>query len=380
MFETLGLAWSALWERRGRTVGAIIGVAIAFTALTFALSVGDYFRSSALSFFSQLGINNLFIVGSFTDADLATIRTYVTPYATAVVPISAAQASVRLPNGQVLAATLYGVPRSYVDVLLPSAAIYDGSNRLGGGLAVVGYYIAFDQNTGAELLGVGYPFALNYGRRSYSLVVSGIMAPEHPGVVNSLTSVIIDEDQFRSITGLASYQIIVVTLKDTAYISQVQSLLKAVFPNAEVISLTSLVQTVNQFFTGLELFLGLVSGVSTVITALWLYDTMTISVIQRTREFGILRAIGFRRRQITAMMLYEALIIAAIGIAAGAAIMAPLSLVKINFFPGMSVSVGAAPHIALVTATLVTFVNVLGALAPAVRAGRLNLVDALRYE
>ncbi|MEZ0249139.1 MAG: ABC transporter permease, partial [Thermoproteus sp.] len=257
MFETLGLVWSALWERRGRTIGAIIGVAIAFTALTFALSVGDYFKSSALSFFSQLGINDLFLVGSFTDADLATVRAYVAPYATAVVPISAAQASVRLPDGRLMAVTLYGVPRGDVDVLLPSAAIYDGSNQLGGGLAVVGYYVAFDQNTGAELLGVGYPLTLNYGGRSYNLVVSGIMAPEHPGVVNSLTSVIIDESQFRSITSLAGYQIVVVALKDTAYIDQVQSLLKAAFPNAEVISLTSLVQTVNQFFTGLELFLGL---------------------------------------------------------------------------------------------------------------------------
>mgnify|MGYP001772698450 FL=1 len=380
MFETLGLVWSALWERRGRTIGAIIGVVIAFTALTFALSVGNYFRESALSFFGQLGINNLFVVGTFTQADVALMRVYAAPYSTAVVPISMAFASVRLPNGKIASVNLYGVPKDYVSALVPQTSIYEGSNSVGGSLAVVGYGVAFDQNTGAQLLDVGFPIPLAYGGRSFTLVVSGIILPGQASAVNTLNAVIIDDGLFRSITGTTDYSLVIITLKDTAYIDKVQSLIKAAFPNAQVVNLASLVQTINQFFTGLELFLGLVSGVSTVITALWLYDTMTISVIQRTKEFGILRAIGFKRRQITAMVVLEAIVVSALGVAVGAVLLVPLSFMKIGFFPGMAVSISPPLHIALGTAALVVAINALGALAPALRAGGMNLVDALRYE
>ncbi|MFP3251673.1 MAG: ABC transporter permease [Thermoproteus sp.] len=384
------LAWGSLRERKGRTIGAIVGVFIAFVALTEALALGNAFRSSALNLFEGLGVNNVFVLGSFTDADVALVKTYVAPYATAVVPISSAIASVRLPNGVVEGVTLYGIPSDGIGVIVPESAVYDGSNNVGGGLALVGYFVAFDRSTGTQLLNVGDPLPLNYRGRSYALAISGILSAQNPGPIDTTTSVVLDESQFRAITGDSTYRLIVVSLKSTQYFDEVQNLLKAVYPNAEVLNLQSLVQTVNQFFTGLELFLGIVSGVSTVITALWLYDTMTISVLQRTKEFGILRAVGFKRRQITAMMLYEALIIAAIGIAAGVVALILLSFIPISFFPQTAAPRGAfsraSPslsvpwNIGLATAALVVAVNMLGALAPAIRAGRLNIVDALRYE
>jgi len=384
------LAWGSLRERKGRTVGAIVGVFIAFVALTEALALGNAFRSSALNLFEGLGVNNVFVLGSFTDADVALVKTYVAPYATAVVPISSATASVRLPNGVVEGVTLYGIPSDGIGVIVPESAVYDGSNNVGGGLALVGYYVAFDRNTGTRLLNVGDPLPLNYRGISYTLAISGILSAQNPGPIDTTTSVVLDESQFRAITGASTYRLIVVSLKSTQYFDEVQNLLKALYPNAEVLNLQSLVQTVTQFFTELELFLGIVSGVSTVITSLWLYDTMTISVLQRTKEFGILRAVGFKKRQITAMMLYEALIIAAIGIAAGVVALILLSFIPISFFPQTAAPRGAffraSPslsvpwNIGLATAALVIAVNMLGALAPAIRAGRLSIVDALRYE
>ena len=417
MFEELLLAWRALWERKGRTIGTIVGVTIAFVALSLAVSVGNSFKTSTQSFFaSSFGVNNIYIVGqSFTDADVAAIASYIAPYATAVVPVASAPATAQIPGGDNMAVTLYGVPAQNISALVPSTALYAGTNAIAGSIALMGYYVAFDQTTGAQRLYVGTPIVLSYRGKTYTLVTGGIIAAGTPNpALNTMTAVVVDINEFRSITGINTYRTIVVTLKDQNYATQVQNILKSIYPSAEVFSPQSISQTITAFFTGLELFLGLVSGVSTVITALWLYDTMTISVIQRTKEFGILRAIGFKRRQITAMMLYEALIIAAIGIAAGAAVMAPLSLVKINFFSlaGQSsvaqttttaaargaargrggfgpfggaatfgvVSLAPDPHIAALAALVVLAVNLVGALVPAVRAGRLNLVDALRYE
>jgi len=153
---------------------------------------------------------------------------------------------------------------------------------------------------------------------------------------------------------------------------------------------------VNAFLTGFQAFLGLVAGVSTVITALWLYDTMSISVLQRTREIGIMRAVGFKRRHITLMFLGEALIIAAIGVAIGAALLVPLSSVGMPAFeagstpppdrPGHAVFLARSgglvldPATVAIAAVLVIAVNLAGALAPAIRASKINLVEALKYE
>lgn len=379
MLELVRLAWTALWERRGRVLGAVAGIAIAFAALMFALSVGNAFRSAALSLFEGLGVNNLFLVGRFTDADIAIVRAYAAPYAAAVVPVAAAPAAVRLPSGRVVSVTLYGVPRAELQGVVPPSAVLQGADEVGGALALVGYGVAFDESTGAQLISPGYPLALTYGGRSFTLVASGLLSAQHPTVLNTLSGIVVERGLFRSITGASGYGVIVVRLRDAAYIKRVESLLKPVFPDAQVISLTSLVETVNQFFLGLELFLGTVSGVSAVITALWLYDTMTISTIQRTKEFGVMRAVGFKRRHITLMVMYEASITALMGLAVGAALMLPLGFIKINFF-NFPVSAAPTPAIALGAAALVFAVNVLGALAPAVRAGRMQLVEALRYE
>jgi putative ABC transport system permease protein len=137
---------------------------------------------------------------------------------------------------------------------------------------------------------------------------------------------------------------------------------------------------VGQFASTVQLGLGALSGVSTLVTAMWLYDTMTISVLQRTKEIGIMRAVGYKRRHVVAMLILEALIIVGVGIAAALPVLASMSMVPIPLGPGMYLRLLATPGVVLASAALVVAVNILGVLAPAYRAGRLNIVDALRYE
>jgi putative ABC transport system permease protein len=64
----------------------------------------------------------------------------------------------------------------------------------------------------------------------------------------------------------------------------------------------------------------------------------------------------------------------------GAPVLAAMSMVPIPLGPGMYLRLLATPGVVFVSAALVVAVNILGVLAPAYRAGRLNIVDALRYE
>jgi putative ABC transport system permease protein len=111
-------------------------------------------------------------------------------------------------------------------------------------------------------------------------------------------------------------------------------------------------------------------------------NTLAIGVIERTREIGMLRAVGSTRKQVRTIILAEALILAAIGVAFGVlsglylGIMAVKSFSMLGFpveyvFPAWSV---------IVTVAVGLLFGVIAAIVPARQAAKLNVVQALRYE
>jgi putative ABC transport system permease protein len=119
------------------------------------------------------------------------------------------------------------------------------------------------------------------------------------------------------------------------------------------------------FITGLSLFVG----------GIGIMNIMFVSVAERTREIGVRKAIGAKRRTILLQFLTEAGCICAIGGLIGLGIAWPLTLVIRNFFPvTMSLTIaGIALLVAFVTGVVSGFL-------PAWRAARMNPVDALRSE
>ncbi len=397
--EILRLSWKALWERKGRTIGAIVGVVIAFTALSYALLLGQTFKDYTNRFFtSNFQTNVIYVTGTqFTDADVGAFSTI--SGVVSAVPIATARGVVRIPgSADRLPVTVYGVDSALLPRLFPATALYDGQLVVGGGMVLVGYYVAFDRSTGQQRIAVGTPLSLTVGRRSATVVTSGILATGALGFVDTARGFVMDLASFRQLTGITTYNTVMLTLEDASKIDAVTNEIRANFPNVDVISPQAIQQTINSFLTSFQLFLGLIAGVSTVITALWLYDTMSISVVQRTKEIGVLRALGFKKRHVMAMFLGEALMIAIIGVVIGAALLIPLAQMGLPFTgnaqaqqtrgpfggPGSGLlsvdSLVLDPVLMAGTAALVVGINLLGAFLPAYRGGRLNIVEALRYE
>ncbi len=111
-------------------------------------------------------------------------------------------------------------------------------------------------------------------------------------------------------------------------------------------------------------------------------NTLTINVMERTREIGVLRAVGSTRRQIRRMVVAESLLLGALGTAFG--ILAGLWLGYV-LVAGMNVSGFVIPYYFPYTGILVALavgllIGVGAALLPARRAARLDIVAALRYE
>src|SRR4029077_17771095 len=129
--------------------------------------------------------------------------------------------------------------------------------------------------------------------------------------------------------------------------------------------MSSVIGGVGLFITGLSLFVG----------GIGIMNIMFVSVVERTREIVIRKAIGAKRRTILIQFLIEAATICLLGGLLGLAIAFPVSLVLKNFLPAtMSLGVvGLAILISLVTGLVSGFL-------PAFRAARMNPVDALRSE
>ncbi|MYE65854.1 MAG: FtsX-like permease family protein, partial [Acidimicrobiaceae bacterium] len=108
--------------------------------------------------------------------------------------------------------------------------------------------------------------------------------------------------------------------------------------------------------------------------------TMALSVFERTREIGLLRAVGMGRWQIRSAILLEGSIVAVFGGLIGVVTGVVTGSITALALPGTIVSSVAVPWPTMVAYLLVAAVaGLLAALAPARRANRINLLEAISY-
>lgn len=133
-------------------------------------------------------------------------------------------------------------------------------------------------------------------------------------------------------------------------------------------------------FIGFNVFLGIVGSFTLVVGGVGVANIMFVVVQERTREIGVRRSVGARRRDILTQVLLEAVIIVAIGAAMGfgisVAIAELMALVPIQEFVG---SPTISTEVTLVTAGLLAAVALTAGLLPARRAAALDPADALRW-
>jgi putative ABC transport system permease protein len=138
-------------------------------------------------------------------------------------------------------------------------------------------------------------------------------------------------------------------------------------------------QRVNGINTLLNLLYVLLA-LSVIVSLFGMVNTLVLSVFERTREIGMLRAVGMSRRQVRRMVRQESVITALIGAALGL----PLGLLLAGLLSSALSAEGitfAVPVSSLVVFTVVAVIaGVLAAIAPARRAARLDVLKALQYE
>jgi len=166
--------------------------------------------------------------------------------------------------------------------------------------------------------------------------------------------------------------------------AQVQELLtqgvKVAFPTAEVLNQQELKESREKQVDSLVNLIFALLGLAVLISLFGIANTLALSIHERTRELGMLRAIGMSRRQVRTMIRYEAVITALIGAILGmvlgivfaALIAQPL---KDEGFT-LSYPIGSLVFLLFFAA----LIGVLAAILPARRASRLDVLESLQYE
>lgn len=138
-------------------------------------------------------------------------------------------------------------------------------------------------------------------------------------------------------------------------------------------------------FRGINIFLAVIGSMTLIIAGVGVANIMFVVARERTREIGIKRAVGARRRTIIFQFIFESLLIAFIGGTLG--MLVSIGLIKLMWL--MPAQTGAmeflgrpllSTSVIWVSVLLLTFIGLLAGLFPARKAARVDPVDALRYE
>jgi putative ABC transport system permease protein len=126
---------------------------------------------------------------------------------------------------------------------------------------------------------------------------------------------------------------------------------------------------------GAFLLMILISGISLVVGAIVIANIMFVSVVERTKEIGVRRALGARRRDIRRQFLLEAALLSAVGGVIGVLLGSGIALLVNQVFPAQ-----VKLSFILIGIGVATLTGLLAGLIPASKAGQLPPVEALRYE
>ena len=129
------------------------------------------------------------------------------------------------------------------------------------------------------------------------------------------------------------------------------------------------------FSRGAFLLMILISGISLVVGAIVIANIMFVSVVERTKEIGVRRALGARRRDIRRQFLLEAAMLAAIGGVIGVALGSGIALAVNQVFPAQ-----VRLSFILIGIGVATFTGIVAGWIPSSKASALPPVGALRYE
>jgi putative ABC transport system permease protein len=176
----------------------------------------------------------------------------------------------------------------------------------------------------------------------------------------------------------------VVRLTDGTAVAQVLPQIKALLADSPEVSATDrtafIRQQAGQFDTVITM-VQILLALAILIAVLGVVNTLALSVLERTRELGLLRAVGLGRAQTMRMVTVEAVVIAVFGALLGVAVGAGMGAAVVHALRGEGITDLVLPWARMgIYLVLAALVGVIAAVAPAIRAARLDILGAIAHD
>jgi putative ABC transport system permease protein len=221
--------------------------------------------------------------------------------------------------------------------------------------------------------------------RTLKVKVVGVMRSFLKGFVGAfrLNLVVVPLDWLqKSIDAGPFVNTVLITVKDKAQVQPLYLALKETYSDAQVYTQQSLLDTVTKVFTALNAVFSVISGAALTAAVITTFAVMSITMRERLREFGLLKAMGISSREILFSIVVEVALIAAVAGAAGVAtgflganVVKDLLLrMGINF----DVPIAFRPHYAALGMAASLAVALIGAVSPMYKVARLRPLEVMQ--
>ena len=396
--DILRFALTVLRERRLRAILTIIGVSIGPAAVVTIIGTAQGYSNVITSQLASLGENTLVIFPTsrytLRDADLR----YFTGLdgVKSVAPFYNMRGVYRYPDGTVADVGIYATDIHKLFESISSLEVEEGDIPLNTEYtsALIGYKLAFDKS-GRRIVNVGDTISVMVAVteddkvriKVHNFRVVGILAKYGNALVmNPDETIFLPLDSGKTILGIGTYSGVLVTVKNADYVPIVADKIKNKYQDLlEVIAFERIAASVGSVINALNFLLYSLSLSSFAVAVTGVMATMFTSVVERTREIGVLKALGYTSLDVLTLILFEAVIISLLGGLFGISVgtIGAYILSSRSFHIG-NVVITAAPAITLnligYSIGMAISTGIVGGFIPAYKASKVMPVEALRYE
>lgn len=232
---------------------------------------------------------------------------------------------------------------------------------------------------------IGHKLSEDYGinvgdmieLKDYSFEVVGIIEETETNLLDYC--IVVPIKTMMNVFEIENYQAVFVVPQDLTRVEDVADDIKDNFDDFEVTTSTDIVKQMSRIVDMLRFFTIGIGSIAAIVGGVGVMNTMVMSVMERKKEIGIMKAIGATNKFVLTQILIESIIITLIGGLLGI-IVGVMGSYSLRFVSSGLASARVTPVLIFGGTSFAVFLGLIGGLYPAWQASKLDPIEALRYE